>query len=139
ASGHLRERRLADCADHRLAAIEQARLGGGGGRRGVRFNGAFDRVAALHRDQRQTVALQRPLHHWGGRTHRRGGCRGRDFEADKKARDGENRATATGEISRMTAHGRLPRSLYQLVAAARGEVHAPSNDFGGSGGGYRPW
>src|SRR4051812_49977841 len=48
ASGDLRQRRLPNGADHRLATVEQARLGGRRAGGSGRFGGAVPRVVALH-------------------------------------------------------------------------------------------
>jgi len=96
-----------DCADHRLASIEQSGLGSGR-RRDDRFSRTVDRIAALGRGERHTVALERPVHHRRGPSDRRRSGGGGDFQTNEEGRDGENRAAAADEISRMTPHGLLP-------------------------------
>src|SRR3954466_8516072 len=48
ASGDLRQRRLPNGADHRLATVEQARLGGRRAGGSVRFGGGVFRVLGLY-------------------------------------------------------------------------------------------
>src|SRR5262249_4021337 len=107
AARDLRQWRMSDCADHRLASIEQFGLGGGRRRNG-HFGRAVDRIAALGRGERHTVTLEgkgHPPRPPRNRRRRRGGG---DFKTNEEGRNGENDAAAADEISRITPHGLLP-------------------------------
>src|SRR5262249_33746801 len=107
AARDLRQRRVSDLADHRLAAIEQFGLGSGRRRCG-HFGRAVHRIAALGRGERHTVALERTVDHRRAPSDRwRSGGRG-NFKTNEENHDGENRAAAADEISRITPHGLLP-------------------------------
>src|SRR5215510_15018807 len=107
AARDLRQRRVSNRADHRLAAIEQFGLGSGR-RRGGHFGRTVHRIAALGRNERHTVALERPVDHRRTSSDRRRSGGGGNFKTNEENRDGENRAAAADEISRITPHGLLP-------------------------------
>src|SRR5262249_3855226 len=107
AARDLRQRRGSDRADHRLAAIEQFGLGSGR-RRGGHFGRTVHRIAALGRNERHTVALERPVDHRRAPSDRRRSGGGGNFKTNEENRDGEDRAAAADEISRITPHGLLP-------------------------------
>src|SRR4029453_13475507 len=85
AARDLRQRRVSDRADHRLPA--HAQFGRGSGRRR-----AVHRIAALGRNERHTVALERPVDQRRAPSdRRRSGGRG-NFKTNEENRDGENGA-----------------------------------------------
>src|SRR5262249_39720941 len=77
-------------------------------RRDGDFSRTVHRIAALGRGERDTVALEGPVHHRRGPSDRRRSGGGGDFQTNEEGRDGENCAAAADEISRMTPHGLLP-------------------------------
>src|SRR5262249_53520857 len=107
AARDLRQRRVSDRADHRLAAIEQFGLGSGR-RRGGHFGRTVHRIAALGRSERHTVALERTVDHRRAPRDRRRSGGGGNFKTNEEKRQGKTRAAAADEISRITPHGFLP-------------------------------
>jgi len=120
AARDLRQWRVSDCADHRLASIEQPGLGSGR-RRDDGFCRTVHRIAALGRGERHTVALEGSVHHRRGPSDRRRRRGGGDFQTNEEGRDGQNRAAAADELplstlsfmneSRRLDNARLKREL----------------------------
>src|SRR5262245_38487651 len=86
AARDLRQRRVSDRADHRLAAIEQFGLGSGR-RRGGHFGRTVHRIAALGRSERHTVALERTVDHRRAPSDRRRSGGGGNFKTNEENRD----------------------------------------------------
>src|SRR5262249_59194899 len=81
---------------------------GGGSWWWGQFGRTVRRIGALGRNQRHTVALERTVDHRRAPSDRRRSGGGRNFKTNEENRDGESRAAAADEISRITPHGLLP-------------------------------